>query len=282
MLTNPAAPLEPDMPLCFAIMPISMPPELLERYDNDPMHFLHVADHIFKPAAEEAGLEFRSPSTTSAEIVQAEIIGNLEKADLVLCDISTWNPNVFFELGIRVALDKPVAMVRDHHTERIPFDNSMINTHRYDGCLEIHRVMATVPRLAAFLNRAKTQNQNALWKYFGVTQRAARTDSEIPADSTGASVHSRVGGPALKAIQQQIHEFLVDQFVFTRKNHEEHVDVQLASGDHLVVAISLERNLLGSRKQWLADDIKRITRDSGFDGEHTTVKFHTVRKRDAP
>lgn len=270
------------MPLCFAIMPISMPPELVERYDDDPMHFLHVAEHIFRPAAEEAGFAFTSPTTLSAEIVQAEIIGNLEKADLVLCDISTWNPNVFFELGIRVALDKPVAMVRDHHTDRIPFDNSMINTYRYDGCLDIHRVMATVPGLAAFLNRAKAQDQNALWKYFGITRRAARTDPESLTDGIATPPPTAIGGPVPVSVHQEIHEFLVDQFVFTQKNDGEHVDVRLASAGHLVVSIFLGRGLLNSRKEWLADRIEHITRENGYDGVHTAVEFHTVRTKRPP
>ncbi len=225
------------------------------------MHFLHVAEHIFRPAAEEAGFEFTSPRTMSAEIVQAEIIGNLEKADLVLCDISTWNPNVFFELDIRVALDKPVAMVRDQHADRVPFDNSMINPYRYDGCLDIHRVMATVPGLAAFLNRAKAQEQNALWKYFGITQRAARSDPESLTDSTVTPPRTTTTGPAPRTVHQEVHEFLVDQSVFTQKNDGEHVDVQLASAGGLVVSIFLKRGLLNSRRSgWpTASSSSRVT-----------------------
>jgi hypothetical protein len=34
-----------------------------------------------------------------SEIIQADIIRNLHAADLVLCDLSTLNANVFFEFG---------------------------------------------------------------------------------------------------------------------------------------------------------------------------------------
>jgi hypothetical protein len=117
------------MPLCFAIMPITTPHDLLERYHGDADHFLHVAEHIFQPASERAGFEFIPPAVNNSEVIQAEIVRNLTEADLVLCDITTANANVFFELGIRVALNKPVAMVRDRFTCNIPFDNNPVACH---------------------------------------------------------------------------------------------------------------------------------------------------------
>jgi hypothetical protein len=124
------------MPKCFAIMPISTPKDMLERYWRDEDHFIHVAEYIFKPAAEQAGYEFCPPSITSSDVIHAEIIRNLEESALVLCDITLWNANVFFELGIRVALDKPVALVRDTFTADIPFDNALISCHTYDPRME--------------------------------------------------------------------------------------------------------------------------------------------------
>ena len=45
-------------PLCFAIMPITTPDEAVSQYGGDREHFLHVAEFIFKPAAELAGYRF--------------------------------------------------------------------------------------------------------------------------------------------------------------------------------------------------------------------------------
>jgi len=45
-------------------------------------------------------------------LIHAEIIRNIENADLVLCDMSCLNPNVFFEFGIRTSLNKPVSVVK--------------------------------------------------------------------------------------------------------------------------------------------------------------------------
>jgi nucleoside 2-deoxyribosyltransferase len=183
-------PAEADKPLCFAIMPITTPDDAVAKYGGDAKHFIKVARHIFKPAAEAAGFEFKAPASTRAEVIQAEIIEHLEKADLVLCDVSTWNANAFFELGIRVALDRPVAMVRDDLTAHLPFDNSIVNTHTYRASLQIDVVEEQIPLLAAFIQTAATQQQNALWKHFGITQRAHQVDAGSPGDAKLVARHA--------------------------------------------------------------------------------------------
>jgi nucleoside 2-deoxyribosyltransferase len=174
------APDEADKPLCFAIMPISTPPDKLDIYGGQREHFLYVAEHLFKPAAEAAGYEFKAPTATNAEIIQAGIIENLWRADLVLCDISAWNPNVFYEFGIRCALNKPVAMVRDDKTEQIPFDTVMINCHQYSSELSVMTVKQEIPKLATFLQAAKSQTENTVWKYFGIKESGDRPQQETP------------------------------------------------------------------------------------------------------
>jgi hypothetical protein len=117
------------------------------------------------------------------EIIQAGIIRNLQDADLVLCDVTCWNANVFFELGIRVALNKPVALVRDTHTDEIPFDNAMVSCHSYDPRMEPWVIEAEIPRLADFVEAAGRHQENALWKYFGIRRRAAELDPGNPQDA---------------------------------------------------------------------------------------------------
>jgi hypothetical protein len=52
------------------------------------------------------------------DVIHAQIIRNLEEMPHVVCDISSLNPNVMLELGIRTALNKPVIIVRDAHGQR--------------------------------------------------------------------------------------------------------------------------------------------------------------------
>jgi len=166
-------------------MPISTPIELVSDYGDDPDHFEHVLRYLFAPALERVGYDMTPPSVLNSQVIQAEIIRNLEMADLVLCDISGWNANVFFELGIRVALDRPVALVKDSRTSTIPFDNALVSCHTYDASITPWRLDEEIGELAEFVRSAGAQKRNALWQYFGITQRAS-----VPA--SGDPVHEKL------------------------------------------------------------------------------------------
>lgn len=85
---------------CFVVMPVTTSSYYVEKFD-DPDPFNHVSVHLFAPALKQVGFAVIPPSVRGAELIHAEIIKNLEQAELVLCDLSMLNPNVFFELGIR-------------------------------------------------------------------------------------------------------------------------------------------------------------------------------------
>ena len=103
-----------------------------------------VLDHLFIPAIEEAGFNPISPKSEGSEIIHAEIITNLAECEMVLCDMSSLNANVFFEFGIRTALNKPVSLVVDEKIENIPFDTSIINHHKYHSSLRVDSIKREV------------------------------------------------------------------------------------------------------------------------------------------
>lgn len=158
---------------CFVAMPVTTPSFYAEKFD-DPEHFAHVLAHLFVPALEEVGLTVIPPSVRGGEVIHAEIIRNLEQADLVLCDLSSLNPNVFFELGIRTSLDRPVALVKDSLTKQIPFDLNAVNTLTYDGSLSPWKLKLDIPLLADHINSTLNNGNpgNSIWRYFGLTKRA--------------------------------------------------------------------------------------------------------------
>ena len=199
-------------------MPITTPPDVVARY-GDPDHFRHVLAHLLIPAVEAAELHAIPPSASGSDLIHAEIVRHLETADLVLCDMSGLNPNVFFELGIRTAVDKPVALVRDEATDRIPFDTGILNTHAYDGALSAWTLEAQVAALAAHVRASleRSDGRNTLWRHFGLTSRASfgAADAEGPeakldyilreVDALSRRIYdessppSRVGWPSLAA-----------------------------------------------------------------------------------
>jgi hypothetical protein len=165
-------------------MPITTPKPYAEQLD-DPDHFIHVLESLFKPALTKANYEVISPISAGSELIQAAIIKNLEECELVLCDISALNPNVFFELGIRTALNKPAVIVRDGLTPTIPFDTASINAHTYDVGLRAWLIESEINKLAEHITTTATKSggNNALWRFFGITQTAqpARVDNPTEA-----------------------------------------------------------------------------------------------------
>ena len=152
-------------------MPISTPERSRSTYGGDEKHFEHVLEFLFKPAAKVLGYELIPPSAYGADVIHGEIIRNLESADLVLCDMSLLNPNVFFELGIRTALNRTVCMVKDDATPSVPFDTSIVNFHTYLSELTPWTLNSEIERLSAHMKKSieRSEGKNTLWKYFGIS-----------------------------------------------------------------------------------------------------------------
>ena len=158
---------------CFIIMPITTPKLFIDLYGGDKDHFSHVLNYLFMPALKKAGFEPIPPKSKGSPVIQADIIKKLSECELVLCDMSTLNANVFFESGIRTALDKPVVLVVDNKTSKdIPFDTRDINYHEYDSSLTGWTLEKDIPKLAQHIHDAyeDSPDHNALWKVFGLTQ----------------------------------------------------------------------------------------------------------------
>ncbi|HWO16812.1 MAG TPA: hypothetical protein VNM89_08900 [Solirubrobacterales bacterium] len=112
-----ARPIESDgdAPVCFVIMPFVEHNE--DRYPTG--FFAEVLSSFFIPAITSAGLQVRTAQRQGSDVIQSTIINELLEADLVLADLTEHNPNVLFELGMRIAEDKPVALVKAKGTGRI-------------------------------------------------------------------------------------------------------------------------------------------------------------------
>jgi hypothetical protein len=162
------------MPSCFVMMPISTPPALVPNYAGDAEHFAHVLEHLFVPAIEKAGYTPIRPTTSGSDVIQAHIIRSIQSAELVLCDVTSLNANVFFELGIRTALNLPAIVVRDNQTSTIPFDTGIVNHHTYEGSLSAWTLPVEIDRLAQHIFSAANvaNGTNALWHYFGLAKPA--------------------------------------------------------------------------------------------------------------
>lgn len=163
-------------------MPIATPKDAAGEYSEDDAHFAHVLDHLFVPAIEKAGFTVVKPIMKGADLIHAEIVKQLEEADMLLCDMSRLNANVFFELGIRTALDRPAALVKDDKTAQVPFDTGVINHHTYDSSLAPWKLDEEIQAVSEHLRETgeRAEDRNGLWRYFGLTQRGEPAEIENP------------------------------------------------------------------------------------------------------
>jgi hypothetical protein len=128
-------------PVCFVIMPIS------DASGYESGHFSRVYEYLLKPSIEAAGFEaVRADDEIKTDYIVTGIIKKIVESEMILCDISTKNPNVLYELGIRHAFGKPVAIIKDKETEKI-FDIQGLRYHEYNESLRIDTVKNDVEKI---------------------------------------------------------------------------------------------------------------------------------------
>jgi len=100
---------------------------------RQPYDFYYTA--IFKPALEVASYGVsRADDLFTPRPIMLDIQKSILEADLILCEMSERNPNVFYELGLAHAIGKPAILV-SRKEEDIPFDFRHIRIIVYDYSL---------------------------------------------------------------------------------------------------------------------------------------------------
>lgn len=105
---------------CFVVMPFA------------PPHGEYYAK-IYEPAIQKAGL---TPVRADTEIFGAgkimdQIWAGINNAKVLVAELTTRNANVFYELGLAHALEKPVVLVSSNEDD-VPFDLHHIRVIYYD------------------------------------------------------------------------------------------------------------------------------------------------------
>ena len=104
---------------CFVIMPFGHP---FDRYYKN----------VFVPAIEEVDLRpVRGDSIFLPSAIMQDIWRLLTEAKVLIADLTGRNPNVFYELGLAHALQKPVILVANSMDD-VPFDLRGLRVLTYD------------------------------------------------------------------------------------------------------------------------------------------------------
>lgn len=123
-----------EKPICGVIRPIA------ELGDYPTSHWVEV-HAIVADAVENAGYRARLVSDSDAAgVILSEIVTNLYNDPIVICDVSGRNANVMFELGMRLAFEKPVIIIKDDKTP-FSFDTSPVKHLLYPQSLRFQSII---------------------------------------------------------------------------------------------------------------------------------------------
>lgn len=113
--------METKKKICFVICPIGKPnSETRKRSDS-------VLKNIIRPVLKKEYEIIRSDKISRIGNITSQIINYLMASDLVIADLSSLNPNVFYELAIRHTTGKPYIQLIQTG-EKLPFDIVNIRT----------------------------------------------------------------------------------------------------------------------------------------------------------
>lgn len=164
---------------CGLVMPISAIDGCTET------HWEQVRT-IIEEALEETDLAVELVSDADdVGVIQKRIIQNLYDNDIVVCDVSCKNPNVMFELGMRLAFDKPAVIIKDDITT-YSFDTSPVEHLTYPRGLRYHLIQDFKKKLRskviATIEASKKPNYTTFLKNFGKFVVANLEERELGRD----------------------------------------------------------------------------------------------------
>ncbi|WP_223566096.1 hypothetical protein [Pantoea sp. OVA07A] len=152
--TKPSENGEKPPKFCFVIMPIADHP------NYEPGHFKRVYDNLVAPACRQAGYEpIRADENSSSNMIMHDILLNIVKSEMVICDLSTNNANVFYELGLRQAFNKKTVLITDGR-EKTPFDLLGFRYQLYSSSLRVDTVRAEIKRISVALTSTENMLAN--------------------------------------------------------------------------------------------------------------------------
>lgn len=155
----------------FVIMPF------VEKNEDRPKGFFtEVLRSLITPAALDAGFTVETANKQGSDIIQSTIINDLLEADLVIADLTAHNPNVLFELGVRMAQDKPVALIKSTGTGRIFDVDNMLRVFEYDSNLWQSTIEKDLPKLKDHI-KAAWDNRDTNLSYMKILRKEVNSNS---------------------------------------------------------------------------------------------------------
>src|SRR3954451_24540240 len=119
----------PNKPLCFVLMPFASKPDPAGGPDID---FNQVYEGAIKPGIEDADmLPIRADEEKLGGIIHKAMFERLLVCEYAVADLTTSNPNVMYELGVRHAARPRTTLTVYATSSPLPFDVRLLRTQPY-------------------------------------------------------------------------------------------------------------------------------------------------------
>ena len=112
----------------------STPQAFVVMQFSDTFNALYI--DVIKPTCEKFGLEaIRADDIYKCDLIINDIARSIEEASVIIADVTTDNPNVFYEVGYAHGIKKATILLSDRTREKLPFDVSGFRTLFYDNTI---------------------------------------------------------------------------------------------------------------------------------------------------
>ncbi|MGN5142064.1 hypothetical protein ACTG2I_09270 [Aeromonas caviae] len=137
---------------------------------------------IIEDALKTTNLKVQMVSESDeVNVIHHNIVTNIYSNDIVICDVSSRNPNVMFELGMRLTFDKPVVIIKDRETP-FSFDVGNIQHLEYPRSLnyiEIQKFQDDLKtKTLATLTVSKEKEYSPFLSHYKI-KHLAKIDTEV-------------------------------------------------------------------------------------------------------
>jgi hypothetical protein len=136
---------------CFVLMPFSE-------------EFKEIFTEVYKPVCQDNLIHcWRVDEIARPGSITKDIIEGILDADIIIADLTTKNPNVFYELGIAHSVGNKTIMTAQNLAD-VPFDIAnyriIVYQHSLTGCRELHQKLDTaIKELLTALDRTNNPFQ---------------------------------------------------------------------------------------------------------------------------
>ena len=189
------------MSICFVIQPF------------DSGTFDKRFDDVYKPAIEAAGLDaYRVDRDPGVDVPIDAIEEGIRTATICLADITTDNPNVWYELGFAFAAGRPVVMVcsKERPDKRYPFDiqHRTIIPYGADSPSDFETLKSSLTaRMKALLTKGEALRQIEEQEHVSPIEGLTQPELFVLAEIAG-SIFMPDSGVALYLVKNELERVL--------------------------------------------------------------------------